>query len=286
MRVGNLADHQVQLDVFGPVAELLWLLVEQGQTIASAHAELLEGMVEAVAARWHEPDHGIWEARHAPRHHVHSKVMCWLTLDRTIEVLTRRRVAGTGAMAAVRDHIRDEVLERGWNPDLQSFTATYDGSSLDAATLHVGLSGMVPGTDERFAATVRAVESTLRKGPIVYRYLHDDGLPGREGGFIICAWWLAEAYLLCGRDVDAVDLFDQVCDLAGPTGCMTEQYDPRSGVALGNFAQTYSHHGLIDVAVRLADHHRPARRPPRARRWSSPGELVARLPRRRTRGTR
>jgi trehalose 6-phosphate phosphatase len=281
VRVGNLADHQVQLDVFGPVAVLVDELDRRGARLAERHLRLLQQLAEAVLRRWHEPDHGIWEERIAAQHHVHSKVMCWLTLDRTVEVFARRRIPGGGAFAAVRDHIRDEVLERGWSPQLQSFTATYDGTSLDAAALAVGLSGLLPGTDERFASTVRAVESSLRRGPVVWRYLHDDGLPGREGGFLLCALWLAEAYLLCGRDVDAVDLFEQVCDLAGPTGCMSEQYDPRTGTALGNFVQTYSHHGLIDVAVRLAERRRPggAARP---RKWPRrPADLVQRLPRRR-----
>ena len=168
--------------------------------------------------------------------------MCWVTLDRAAAVFERHQRPGRGALEAVRDHIRDDVLTRGWNADVGAFTATYDSDELDAAVLFVGLSGLLPGTDERFVSTVKAVETHLRKGPVVMRYLHDDGLPGREGGFLVCALWLAEAYLLCGRDVDATDLFDQVRGLAGPTGLFTEQYEPRLGVALGNFAQTYSHH--------------------------------------------
>jgi trehalose 6-phosphate phosphatase len=284
VRVGNLADHQVQLDVFGPVAVLVDELDRRGARLTDRHLRLLEQLAEAVLRRWHEPDHGIWEERIAAQQHVHSKVMCWLTLDRAVEVYTRRNIAGRGALSAVRDHIRDEVLERGWNPTIGSFTATYDGTSLDAAALCVGLSGMLPGTDERFASTVHAVETSLRKGPVVWRYLHDDGLPGREGGFLLCALWLAEAYLLCGRDVDAIDLFEQVCDLAGPTGSMSEQFDPRRGVALGNVPQTYSHHGVIDVAVRLAARRHPEAADLRAHRWPRrPSDLVNRLPRRRHR---
>jgi trehalose 6-phosphate phosphatase len=191
--------------------------------------------------------------------------MCWTTLDRASAVFERHQRPGRGAIEAVRDHIRDEVLTRGWNQRIGSFTATYESDEVDAATLFIGLTGMLPGNDERFVATVKAIESTLRKGPVVMRYLHDDGLPGREGGFLVCALWLAEAYLLCGRDVDAVDLFDQVRALAGPTGLLSEQYDPRLGVALGNVAQTYSHHALIDMAVRL-----DAGRTPHAPRRTGP----------------
>ena len=229
VRVGNAADHQVQLDVFGPVAMLVDLLDRGGAKLTDRHFRLLEQLSEAVLRRWHEPDHGIWEERVASRHRVHSKVMCWVTLDRAAAVFERHQRPGRGAVEAVRDHIRDEVLTRGWNADVGAFTASYDSDQLDAAVLFVGLSGLLPGTDERFVSTVKAVETHLRKGPVVMRYLHDDGLPGREGGFLVCALWLAEAYLLCGRDVDATDLFDQVRGLAGPTGLFTEQYEPRLG---------------------------------------------------------
>ena len=177
--------------------------------------------------------------------------MCWVTLERTAALFVRRGLAGHEALDAVARHIRDDVLEHAWNPRVGAFTATYDGEALDAAALWVGLSGMVPGDDERFAATVRAVEAGLRRGPVVDRYRHDDGLPGREGGFLLCGLWLAEAFVLTGRHADAEDLFAQVCALAGPTGLLAEQYEPRLGLALGNVPQTYSHHGVIDVAVRL-----------------------------------
>ena len=275
VRVGNAADHQVQLDVFGPVAMLIDLLDHDGVKLTDRHFRLLEQLSEAVLRRWHEPDHGIWEERITSQHHVHSKVMCWVTLDRAATVFERHQRPGRGALEAVRDHIRDEVLTRGWNPQIGAFTATYGGEHLDAATLFVGLSGMLPGTDERFVSTVKAIETNLRKGPVVMRYLHDDGLPGREGGFLVCALWLAEAYLLCGREVDATDLFDQVRGLAGPTGLLTEQYEPRLGIALGNVAQTYSHHAIIDMAVRL-DAGRIPKTPRRPRPWSKLRALGAR----------
>lgn len=258
VRVGNAADHQVQLDVFGPVAMLVDLLDRRGAPLASRHLELLERLSHAVLRRWHEPDHGIWEERTAARHHTHSKVMCWLTLARTSEVFARRGLPGRGALDAVCQHIRDDVLEHAWNPRVGAFCATYGGDALDAAALWVGLSGMVPGDDERFVATVAAIEAGLRRGPVVDRYRHDDGLPGREGGFVLCSLWLAEAFLRCGRVADAEDLFAQVCALAGPTGLLAEQHEPRLGLALGNVPQTYSHHGLIDVAVHLDGRRRPA----------------------------
>ena len=212
-------------------------------------------MARAVSARWMEPDHGIWEERHAPRHHVYSKVQCWVTLDRAITLATRwGRVVDPG-WPGLRDKIAQEVLTRGWHPDasggIGAFTTAYDGLDLDAASLHVGLSGLIDPGDERFAATVTAVEAELRSGSTVYRYHRDDGLPGSEGGFHLCAAWLIEAYVLTGRATEAEELFDQLLDAAGPTGLLPEEYDPIAERSLGNHPQAYSHLGLIRCAMLL-----------------------------------
>ena len=153
--------------------------------------------------------------------------------------------------SVLADRIAADVLEHGWKPEVRSFTAAYDGIDLDAAALQIGLCGLLPADDERFAATVEAVELRLREGPTVYRYRSDDGLPGSEGGFHLCALWLAHAYALVGRQSDAQALFDQVLELAGPTGLLSEQYDPRAERALGNHPQAYSHLGLIRAALVL-----------------------------------
>ena len=252
VRVGNMASCQVQLDVFGPIVELVALLVELDAPVSSQHWRLVEAMVSAVDHRWHEPDHGIWEIRRAPRHHVHSKVMCWLTVDRAITVARRFLDQERDDWKTLRDRIAADVVEHGFKPGLNAFTAAYDGTDLDAAALFVGLSGLLGPDDPRFAGTVEAVEKTLRKGPTVYRYRADDGLPGAEGGFHICASWLVDAYVLLGRVDDARQLFEQITALAGPTGLLSEQYGPRTGRALGNVPQAYSHIGIIENAIRLA----------------------------------
>lgn len=144
------------------------------------------------------------------------------------------------------------MLEHGWNEEVQAFTAAYDGTDLDAAGLHVGLSGLLDPADERFGATVTAIESELRSGATVYRYRRDDGLPGTEGGFHLCTAWMIEAYLLTGRQAEAVHLFSQLTDAAGPTGLLPEQYDPIAERSLGNHPQAYSHLGLIRCARLLA----------------------------------
>ncbi len=154
--------------------------------------------------------------------------------------------------AALRDEIAEEVIEKGWNADVESYTAAYDGSDLDAATLHIGLSGLIDPQDERFAATVLATERELRSGSTVYRYHHDDGLPGIEGGFHLCAAWLVEAYLLIGQRSDAEALFKQLVNAAGPTGLLAEEYDPVAERSLGNHPQAYSHLGLLRCAQLLS----------------------------------
>jgi trehalose 6-phosphate phosphatase len=253
VRVGNLANQQVQLDVFGPVVDLVAALSEARGKLTDDDWRMVCAMAEAVARRWHEPDHGIWEERHRPRHHVYSKVMCWLTIDRAIKLAETYGRDVESTWPGLRKTIADDVLTNGWNDEIQSFTTAYDGTDLDAATLLIGMVGLLDPTDERFQATVTATEAELRTGSTVYRYHRDDGLPGDEGGFHICAAWMIEAYLLTGRRPEAEDLFAQIVDAAGPTGLLPEEYDPIAERSLGNHPQAYSHLGLIRCAQLLSE---------------------------------
>jgi len=252
VRVGNSASQQVQLDVFGPIVDLIALLLDRDAPLSSEHWRLVEAMVHAVEQRWQEPDHGIWEIRRSRRHHVHSKVMCWVTVDRAVIIAKRFLECQRDDWQALRDRIAQDVLEYGFKQKVGAFTAAYDGTDLDAAALYVGLSGLLSPCDFRFNGTVAAIEKTLRAGPTVYRYRTDDGLPGFEGGFHICASWLVEAYILQGRVDDARELFHAMASLAGSTGMMSEQYGPKSKRALGNTPQAYSHIGVIENALKLA----------------------------------
>ncbi|WP_072803780.1 trehalose-phosphatase [Rhodococcoides yunnanense] len=260
VRVGNAANQQVQLDVFGPIVDLISSLAHARQATGLDGKEalseddwsLVRSMVEAVERRWSEPDHGIWEIRGNPRHHVYSKVMGWLTIDRALTLATAFDRETEPNWSALREEIHAEVLDQGWNDEVQSFTAAYDGTDLDAATLHIGLSGLIDPSDPRFAATVTATEAELRSGSTVYRYHHDDGLPGGEGGFHLCAAWLVEAYLLIGQRSEAEALFTQLVSAAGPTGLLSEEYDPVAERSLGNHPQAYSHLGLLRCASLLS----------------------------------
>jgi trehalose 6-phosphate phosphatase len=261
VRIGNLAVQQVQLDVFGPVVDLIAALARHRGQLVEADWRLVRAMCEAVARLWHEPDHGIWEERRVPRHHVHSKVMCWMAMDRAIQIAADHGCAIEPGWPGLRDAIAADVLGKGWNNQVQAFTTAYDGADLDAASLHVGLAGLLAPGDDRFRATVSAVEAELRSGCTVYRYRRDDGLPGGEGGFHLCTAWLIEAYLLTGRRTDAEDLFGQFIATAGPTGLLPEEYDPVSERSLGNHPQAYSHLGLLRCAQLLSGTAQPGTRP-------------------------
>jgi trehalose-phosphatase len=251
VRVGNAANRQLQLDVFGPIADLLAVVVDARGSVRAEEWRVVEAMVQAVERRWHEPDHGLWEARLPPRHHVYSKVMCWVTVDRALHVMRKHGGKDRPEWVELRDRIGENVLTHGWHDGTGAYTVAFGEPEMDASSLWIGLSGLLDDDDPRFLATVLAVEAELRSGPTVYRYLWNDGMPGREGGFHLCAAWLVEAYLRTGRRSDAEELFEQMLRCAGPTGLLPEQYDPDTERGLGNHPQAYSHLGLIRCALLL-----------------------------------
>jgi len=252
VRIGNAAAQQVQRDVFGPIVDLVYLLAEAGAAISPDHWRLVEAMALAVERGWQEPDHGIWEVRSERRHHVHSKVMSWLALDRAVKLAGQFFGVQRDAWAALRDRIRDEVIEKGFEPRMNAFVAAYDLHEPDASALSVGLFGLIDPADSRFVGTVDLVQHRLLEGGTVYRYRYDDALAGPEGGFHICTGWLAESLLRLGRRDEAEVLFKKLCASVGPTGLLSEQWCPTEQTGLGNLAQAYSHAALINTAVALS----------------------------------
>lgn len=252
VRIGNAAAHQVQLDVFGPVVELVHELAVREAPLSPSHWRVVEAMVRAVEARWREPDHGIWEIRAARRHHTHSKVMCWLAVDRAIKTSSLLLDKEPESWVALREAIAKDLLDNGAHPTHGWFTGWYGSEEIDAAALHVGLSGLLAPDDPRFARTIESVERSLKEGAGVYRYKYDDGLPGSEGAFVLCTAWLVLSYLKVGRKDDARALFDQMLGFVGPTGLMPEEFSVHSGRGLGNVPQAYSHAGLIECAAALS----------------------------------
>jgi len=252
VRVGNLAEHQLQLDTFGPVVDLVWRLSDHDASLVSpGHLDTVAAMVRAIATRWTEPDHGIWEDRRAPRRHVHSIAMCWMGVARAIDVFTRCGATVPDHWVGLADDIRKDLLDNGWNAGERAFTVAYGEPDIDAALLEVATCGILDPTDPRVIATVEAVEGALRDGATVRRIAHDDGLPGREGSFLVCTTWLVEALWAIGRRHDARELLRQFAAFAGQVGLFPEEVDARSGAGLGNFPQGYSHAGLIQAWVRI-----------------------------------
>ena len=252
VRIGNAAADQLQVDVFGSIVELVDLFARCGHTIDDGLWGLVQRMVVGVERCWHEPDAGIWEHRHLSRHHVHSKVMAWVAVDRALRLAERTGRPAEPGWSDLRSAIAAEVLDRGWSEAAGAYSVAYGADDLDAAALHIVLSGLLDPTDPRAVATVEAIERKLCTGSTVFRYRFDDGFTGREGGFHLCASWLVEALAMIGRPDAAERLFVQIAGAAGSSGLLSEQVDPDTGAALGNVPQAYSHTGLIWNALTLS----------------------------------
>lgn len=251
VRVGNAAALQLQLDVFGPIVDLVATLAEAGAPLSMWHWTFVERLADSVIRRWNEPDHGIWEPRVPPRHHVHTKVMCWQTLRRAGVVANLQLAEPTPKYDAISSSIREQVLAHGWSDRLGGFSGAYQSEYVDAAALWTGLSGMLDADDGRFRSTVEVIARRLLRRGAVYRYEDGDGLPGAEGAFNLCTSWLIEAMVMIGDRDRAEELFQEYLRLAGQTGLLAEEVDPESGRALGNVPQAYSHLGLINAALCL-----------------------------------
>jgi len=254
VRVGNAAHRQFQLDVYGEVIDALTLYRRSGGEFDRDARRLLRGLARIIMARWPEPDDGIWEVRSGRAQHVHSKVMAWVGLHRAIE-LTR---AGDlrlelEHLTRTRDAIRSWIFENGYNQALGAFTRT-PGRDLDAALLVIPLVGFLPPDDPRVASTVDAIQRHLARAELVYRYLGPDRLPTGEGAFLICSFWLVEALARIGRLDEAQERFTRLLERRNDLGLLAEQIDPDTGEQLGNFPQAFSHIGLINAALTLAEY--------------------------------
>lgn len=257
VRVGNAAREQFQLDVYGQLLGALHACRLLGRDAVSLAWPFLRDVVEVVAQRWREPDSGIWEFRAAPRHFIPSKVMAWVALDRGVRAVREAGLEGPdGRWEAEAEQLREEVLSKGWNEELGSFVQSYGSKSLDAANLLIPLVGFLPPDDPRVVGTVERVQEELGEGPFVRRYRPDrvdDGLPGEEGAFTYCSFWLVDNLALQGRLHEARALFDALVELAGPLGLLAEMVEPSTGEQLGNYPQGFSHIGLIRSALLLEE---------------------------------
>jgi GH15 family glucan-1,4-alpha-glucosidase len=259
VRVGNGASEQLQVDVYGEVMDALYQARAHGLAFESSAWSLQKTLLRALERTWQEPDEGIWEVRGGRRHFVHSKVMAWVAFDRAVRSVELQGVDGpVERWRELREQIHSEVCERGFDAGLGSFTQSYGSQELDASLLLIPLVGFLPATDERVRGTVEAVERELLSGGLVLRYRPRDagvdGLPGGEGVFLPCSFWLCDCYELLGRHDDAHALFERLLGLANDVGLLAEEYDPATKRQLGNFPQAFTHLALVHTAFTVLPH--------------------------------
>jgi GH15 family glucan-1,4-alpha-glucosidase len=261
VRIGNAAADQLQLDVFGEVMDALHQArLGEIQDLAGAW-EFQRALLAHLETIWRDPDEGIWEVRNGRRNFTFSKVMAWVAFDRGIKTVEAFGLDGPlQRWRRIRAEIHEEVCRRAFNPELGSFTQAYESDLLDATALLIPQVGFLPMDDPRVQGTVEAIERELTRGGFVLRYdtaAAKDGLPPGEGAFIPCSFWLADAYVLMGRAVEARRLFERLVGLCNDVGLLGEEYDVDAQRLVGNFPQAFSHIAIVNTAHNIADVDKP-----------------------------
>lgn len=260
VRIGNAAGRQTQLDIYGEVLDAVGLLERGDPEFVQRTWPILSRLVEAAAREWKKPDAGIWESRGPHRHYVHSKVMCWVALDRGHRIahrLGRERTAVRWRRLA--DEIHATVLERGFDARRGTFVQAFDEPELDASVLRIPMTGFLPFDDPRVISTVRTVEVGLAQGPFVYRNRVRRSSLGPEGAFLLCSFWLVECLARCGERERAVRIFRRLLRTAGPLRLFPEEYDPATRRPLGNYPQAFTHIGVLRAALAIGAPAEPRR---------------------------
>ncbi len=257
VRIGNGAYQQRQLDVFGEVLEAAYNYFNIGVYIGYRDWEFLESFVDAACELWQQPDNGIWEVRGGPYHFVHSKLMCWVALDRGIKIAERLgHKKNLRYWRKIAQEIRDDILDKGWNSKRHAFTQHYDTETLDASNLLMPLFGFLPISDERITSTIERTIAELSSNGLLRRYKTDetdDGLRGSEGAFLWCTFWLVRNLLRLGRLDEAIELYQKLLGYSNHLGLLSEMVDPVSGEALGNFPQALTHLAVIITGMELTE---------------------------------
>jgi GH15 family glucan-1,4-alpha-glucosidase len=262
VRIGNAAADQLQLDVYGEVLDALYQARRMGLPFNEAAWDLEQALLGHLEMIWDQPDEGMWEVRGGRRHFTHSKVMAWVAFDRAVRSVEEFGLSGpVERWDALRNRIHAEVCLKGFDAELNSFVQSYGSKELDASLLLLPLVGFLPADDARIQGTVLAVEKHLLRDGLVLRYntaASVDGLVGDEGVFLACSFWLADNYILQGRNDDARALFERLLTLRTDLGLLAEEYDPKAERLIGNFPQAFSHVALINTAHNLTRAFGPA----------------------------
>jgi GH15 family glucan-1,4-alpha-glucosidase len=255
VRIGNAASTQFQLDVYGDVFYALYHAEINGLKATESEWRLQLEVIEFLESNWQKPDDGIWEVRGGRKHFTQSKVLAWVAFDRAIKIAEccmHAKPEHIERWRKIRKQIHNQVCERGYNVDKKTFTQSYGSDALDASLLTLPLFGFLPATDERMRGTIAAIERELMWNGLVLRYRpaeeHVDGLPGREGVFLPCSFWLASCLHLIGRKDEARKLFERLLGLRNDLGLFSEEYDPVDKRQLGNFPQAFTHEAMIHTA--------------------------------------
>ncbi|MGD9802618.1 MAG: glycoside hydrolase family 15 protein [Hyphomicrobiaceae bacterium] len=255
VRVGNAAMDQVQHDVYGELMETLHAAREAGLTRSEDAWRVQRVMLDHLRETWREPDQGIWEMRGPPRHFTHSRVMTWVAFDRAIKSVEHFGLSGdVDTWCATRDAIREDILTHGYDARRNTFVQHYGGEAVDASLLLIPQVGFLPADDPRFVGTLTQIEQELMQNGLVQRYateLVDDGVGGDEGAFLACSFWLADAYVMAGRQAEATKLFERLLSYRNDVGLLAEEYDAIHKRLVGNFPQAFSHIGLVNTAFNL-----------------------------------
>jgi len=260
VRIGNAASDQRQLDVYGEVMDAMYQAHCAGIETDEADWRMQVALMKFLESNWEQPDEGIWEVRGGAKQFTHSKMMAWVAFDRAIKLAKARHYSDGGDVERwrkIRDKIHRQVCRRGYNPRKKAFTQYYGSDEMDASILMMPLVGFLPPTDKRVQSTIEAVERELLRDGFVLRYRtkkkETDGLPGSEGAFLPCSFWLANGLHLIGRTDEARELFDRLLGLRNDVGLLSEEYDPVAKRQLGNFPQAFSHVALINSAQILGE---------------------------------
>ncbi|HEX6642294.1 MAG TPA: glycoside hydrolase family 15 protein [Thermoanaerobaculia bacterium] len=262
VRVGNAAFRQYQLDVYGEVMDVLHLTRRLGLPPSEDAWRVQCVLMRFLENGWREPDEGIWEVRGPRRHFTHSKVMAWVAFDRSVAAVEKFGLEGPAEKwRAIRDEIRAEVFEHGFNAELDAFVQFYGSTNADASLLMLPTLGFIAADDPRMLGTIALIRKQLETDGLLRRYPPStdiDGLPPGEGTFVLCTFWLADNLALAGNYDEANAIFERLLSLCNDVGLLGEEYDPVAKRQLGNFPQAFSHVGLINTALNLQRHDGPA----------------------------
>ncbi|MGH3447995.1 MAG: glycoside hydrolase family 15 protein, partial [Nocardioidaceae bacterium] len=255
VRTGNEAVNQRQTDVLGEVMSALEHARQEGLKDPAASWEMQRALISNLADNWEQPDNGLWEMRGPKRHFTHSRVMVWAAFDRAIAGVEQHGLNGDlDRWRSIRDKVREEVLDKGFDTERGTFTQHYDTHEVDASLLLIPAIGFLPGDDPKVLGTIKAVEEDLMRDGLLLRYRTQsgsDGLSGDEHPFLACSFWLVIAYAMAGCSSDAHALMRRLVGLVNEVGLLSEEYDVGNQRMVGNFPQAFSHLALVRAAVAL-----------------------------------